>query len=109
MFCPKPEHARIGEMLLAAEFGSGHGDGIEDSGVEALQLFVAQGAVGGLEGGAEQQGVLAGIELGIVEDLAGAPVDELGEVESGQGEVDLFPGNALVEHEGEVPTDGLEA
>ncbi len=82
---------------------------LDDLRLIALQLFFAQGAVGGLEGDAEQQRILVRGALGVAEDLAGTPVDELGQMQSVERLVDPFPRDALIENKGEVAADGLEA
>ena len=94
---------------LRPQTGPCLGHSADDLRLKALQFLFAQGTVRCLKSNAKQKRILVCTELGIVEDFARAPLNEFGDRESRQRQVNLFPRYALVKHERKIAPHGLEA
>src|SRR5437868_9083671 len=97
-----------GFSLGGAEGASESGKGFDDPGGPLREFVVAEGAVVGLEDGAEEERVDAG-EFCVAPDLDGFEALELGDGEGVNGGGDGVPLGGVGEDEGEVALDGLKA
>ena len=98
-----------GFSLGGAEGAAEAGEGFDDLGGPLGEFVVAEGAVVGLEDGAEEEGVDAGVFLRVAPDFDGLEALELGDGEGVDGGGDGVPLDGVGQDEGEVALDGLEA
>ena len=92
-----------------AEGSAKVGEGGNDDGPPRGELVVAQGAVVGLEDGAEEERVDAWELLLVAKDFYGLEALQLGDGKRVDGRGDRVPLGFVREDEGEVALDGLEA
>ena len=98
------------DLFFAGADGAAEaGEGFDDGGGPGGEFFVAEGAVVGLEDGAEEEGVDAGVLLFVAPDFDGLEALQLGDGEGVNGGGDGVPLDGVGEDEGEVALDGLEA
>ena len=92
-----------------AESASKGGEGFDNLRRPLGQLFVAEGAVVGLEDGADEVRVDAGVFLLVAPDFDGLEGLEFGDGQGLDSGGDGVPLDCVREDEGEVAFDGLEA
>src|SRR5207302_4178013 len=98
-----------GFSLGGAEAASESGKGFDQPGGPLREFVVAEGAVVGLEDGAEEERVDAGKFFGVAPDFYRLEALEFGDGEGVNGGGDGVPLGGVGEDEGEVALDGLEA
>src|ERR1700752_2395184 len=99
--CGANEMNQIGERPLGAQASPGSVNGFDHLSLKAFELLPAQCAVGGLEGGAKKERVLARTKALIAKDFAGTPLDQLRDLQRGDCMLNCFPRDAFVKNERE--------
>ena len=94
---------------LGSEGASEAGQGFDDLGGPLCEFVVAEGAVVGLEDGAEEEGVDAGEFFRVAPDFDGFEALQFGDGEGLDGGGDGVPLDCVGEDKGEVALDGLVA
>ena len=93
----------------ATESRTGFCDGFDYARLERLEFFLAQGAVGGLEGRADEERIIVRTEPGVAEDFGRSPLDHLRNLQRRESLVDALPRDTLVQYERKVAAHWLEA
>src|SRR6478736_5001442 len=99
---------QAGGKELCTQARAGLPNCLYDERLVALQFLFAKGAVGRLEGRADEQRVFPRVMAGVAEDFARAPVDEFGDLKGGERVIDRLPRYVLIKDEREVAAHGLE-
>ena len=92
-----------------AEGAAEGGESVDDLGRPLRELFVAEGAVVGLEDGAKEERVDAGELFRVAPDFGGAEALQFGDGQRLNCGGDGVPLDGVGQDEGEVALDGLEA